>query len=479
MMKEPDGSVVAILGPRLLSDPSTSFNDKDLGNTPPSPQHVMVLGQSPDYGICAALNSSGQSCFHAIIKSICRYCDLHVKKAYYKASSSRPGFFYSSLPALKKRPTNRYKGDRQPANEPGVYSLPTSEIFNPVSPSRSESRVKLTVAKLLAAGYTVDSSIGLATQQHRIDGADAPSRPPPLQTLSSPGRKLVKALHRPTAGSMKLLRHLERSTQLPAVKNTSVNSVTRPRDIMHDGGAVSLSCVQTVSRWHKATKSERQLLNDKNKTDPGNLGESLDPVYQSVKSVNQLPGARGDYRLPRLLEYQRGLLPCSCALLLFFARKPRLPGQPKSIQAHVLPSGGIALRHRTSRKDLILPWCDGLCTSAAYKALLRVSEQHSQRVYTTLLKGYGSVEHRCLVLQVGTGACVVICSLNICISRPIPLSCVQALEPKALADDISRPPVWCGCPGSPPTTMNYTYANKPMLHWPLCDAISRVALLAA
>ncbi|GAA54410.1 hypothetical protein CLF_102862 [Clonorchis sinensis] len=27
---------------------------------------------------------------------------------------------------------------------------------------------------------------------------------------------------------------------------------------------------------------ERQLRNDKNKTDPGNLGESLDPVYQSV-----------------------------------------------------------------------------------------------------------------------------------------------------------------------------------------------------
>ncbi|KAG5451673.1 hypothetical protein CSKR_109156 [Clonorchis sinensis] len=27
---------------------------------------------------------------------------------------------------------------------------------------------------------------------------------------------------------------------------------------------------------------ERQLLNDKNKTDPGNLGESLAPVYQSV-----------------------------------------------------------------------------------------------------------------------------------------------------------------------------------------------------
>ncbi|GAA55463.1 lupus La protein [Clonorchis sinensis] len=32
-------------------------------------------------------------------------------------------------------------------------------------------------------------------------------------------------------------------------------------------------------------RRERQLLNDKNKTDPGNLGESLDPVYQSVNPV--------------------------------------------------------------------------------------------------------------------------------------------------------------------------------------------------
>ncbi|GAA52965.1 hypothetical protein CLF_109229 [Clonorchis sinensis] len=32
--------------------------------------------------------------------------------------------------------------------------------------------------------------------------------------------------------------------------------------------------------------SERQPLKDKNKTDPGNLGESLYPVYQSVKSMN-------------------------------------------------------------------------------------------------------------------------------------------------------------------------------------------------
>ncbi|GAA51114.1 hypothetical protein CLF_105603 [Clonorchis sinensis] len=34
--------------------------------------------------------------------------------------------------------------------------------------------------------------------------------------------------------------------------------------------------------FHLCLSGERQLLNDKNKTDPGNFGESLDPVYQSV-----------------------------------------------------------------------------------------------------------------------------------------------------------------------------------------------------
>ncbi|GAA57922.1 hypothetical protein CLF_113352 [Clonorchis sinensis] len=36
---------------------------------------------------------------------------------------------------------------------------------------------------------------------------------------------------------------------------------------------------------------ERQLLNDKNKTDPGNLGESLDPVYQSVNPNVSIDGS--------------------------------------------------------------------------------------------------------------------------------------------------------------------------------------------
>ncbi|KER20996.1 hypothetical protein T265_10574 [Opisthorchis viverrini] len=37
----------------------------------------------------------------------------------------------------------------------------------------------------------------------------------------------------------------------------------------------------SISR-NKCSTGERQPLTDKNKTDPGNLGKSLDPVYQSV-----------------------------------------------------------------------------------------------------------------------------------------------------------------------------------------------------
>ncbi|KER21200.1 hypothetical protein T265_10426 [Opisthorchis viverrini] len=36
------------------------------------------------------------------------------------------------------------------------------------------------------------------------------------------------------------------------------------------------------------SSSERQPLTDKNKTDPGNLGKSLDPVYQSLLAAVSL-----------------------------------------------------------------------------------------------------------------------------------------------------------------------------------------------
>ncbi|GAA49386.1 hypothetical protein CLF_102952 [Clonorchis sinensis] len=46
-------------------------------------------------------------------------------------------------------------------------------------------------------------------------------------------------------------------------------------------GRVSSVSSELLRKWLPVS-SERQPLNDKNKTDPGNLGKSLDPVYQSV-----------------------------------------------------------------------------------------------------------------------------------------------------------------------------------------------------
>ncbi|KER29953.1 hypothetical protein T265_03541 [Opisthorchis viverrini] len=54
-----------------------------------------------------------------------------------------------------------------------------------------------------------------------------------------------------------------------------------------DSGPVSGENPQTCSKTSASqisirSSGERQPLTDKNKTDPGNLGKSLDPVYQSV-----------------------------------------------------------------------------------------------------------------------------------------------------------------------------------------------------
>ncbi|KAF6779322.1 hypothetical protein AHF37_01137 [Paragonimus kellicotti] len=159
LWKETEGSVVAVLGPRLMSDSAISYLS----------WYLLKIRVDEVYGTIKAVTG-----YHSC-RSVCRYCDLHVKKAYFAASSSRPGFFDSS----------------------------------------SAARIKLSVAKLSAAGYCVDSSVGLSgclpkttTTPEGLSSQSTTSNKP-LSSLSSPERKLVTVLRRPTAGSLNLLRHLE------------------------------------------------------------------------------------------------------------------------------------------------------------------------------------------------------------------------------------------------------------------------------
>ncbi|KAK4469892.1 hypothetical protein MN116_007397 [Schistosoma mekongi] len=273
LWKEPEGSVVAVLNPRSLASAKSFTDDKDVSITLESPLHLMILGESPDYGICSAITKSGQSCFHIVNKTICRYCDFHVKKAYIEASTSRPGFVSASLPGFGGHSRrSRYNGDRPPdASEPNIFTLPINTNFmvdKCYKPVVRTAKVKLSVTKLKAAGYQVDTSTGLGRNPETTKTPDASSssiddkqntslleKDIPLirrndssliidktvekitkdtyeentsnhndqiqAELNEAESKLVSVLRRPSAGSLNLLRHLEQEGEHETVSDIS------------------------------------------------------------------------------------------------------------------------------------------------------------------------------------------------------------------------------------------------------------------
>ncbi|TPP64766.1 Protein MCM10 protein, partial [Fasciola gigantica] len=224
LWKESEGTVIAVLGPRTMSDPMAGSSEKDVSITLESPMHVMILGHSPDFGVCAATSKSGQQCFHVINKSVCRYCDVHVKKAYFEASTSRPGFATTQHPVFGKRPIRRNTDTLSPMSYTSNFIRPIPETSTTTSfefRTSFTSRVKLSAAKLSAAGYQFDPSIGLGSQSNSestatLETSNASASITPTTglikrtstVLSSPERKLIKALRRPSAGSLNLLRQL-------------------------------------------------------------------------------------------------------------------------------------------------------------------------------------------------------------------------------------------------------------------------------
>ncbi|THD23343.1 Minichromosome maintenance protein 10 [Fasciola hepatica] len=224
LWKESEGTVIAVLGPRTMSDPMAGSSEKDVSITLESPMHVMILGHSPDFGVCAATSKSGQQCFHVINKSVCRYCDVHVKKAYFEASTSRPGFATTQHPVFGKRPIRRNADTLSPMSYTSNFIRPVPETSTTTSfefRTSFTSRVKLNAAKLSAAGYQFDPSIGLGSQSNSestatLETSNASASITPTTNLSkrsstvlsSPERKLIRALRRPSAGSLNLLRQL-------------------------------------------------------------------------------------------------------------------------------------------------------------------------------------------------------------------------------------------------------------------------------
>ncbi|KAF8570313.1 hypothetical protein P879_05937 [Paragonimus westermani] len=319
LWKEVEGSVIAVLGPRPMSDSATFASEKDLGITLQSPQHLMILGQSPDYAICSATSKSGQPCFHVVNKSVCRYCDLHVKKAYFAASSSRPGFFDSSMSVFKK-PARRYTGDYPPPKNPGVYTLQTSNMFTPdaARPKSSAARIKLSVAKLSAAGYTVDGSTGLSgclpkttTTPEGLPSQSATSKKL-SSCLTSPERKLVTVLRRPTAGSLNLLRHLEVGS---TVSTKPVQAVSKkfPKSILTPSPESDSSMLNTAASQYSPGFTFSEFFASVNKQKPKTLTAQpspdayvdLGPIPAAVPPVPILSGAR--LRASALVKSRGGL----------------------------------------------------------------------------------------------------------------------------------------------------------------------------
>ncbi|CAL8098696.1 unnamed protein product [Calicophoron daubneyi] len=348
LWKEADGSVVAVLSPRLLSDSSTSMNEKDVSITLESPLHLMVLGQSPDYGVCAATSKSGQACFHVVNRTVCRYCDFHVKKAYYEASSSRPGFVNASFPTFAKRRCRRGTADERPENEHGIYSLPTPQSFMMDGGLRGSSgaRIRLSVAKLTAAGYNVDSSIGLGSQNNKNvtstvetqnnstrnpiastqnSNPNTPSATEPVverraseteRLLTSPERKLIKALRRPTAGSLNLLRQLEKSAEPPKTNKRVVDDHSKPNKSLSSPSQPEVKNSVTFSKFfasvkeQKSSTSSSSLLTDSHRfVDLGPLPSALTRASPQMSAsrlkASALVRSRGGVDRMNLQEKQK------------------------------------------------------------------------------------------------------------------------------------------------------------------------------
>lgn len=299
LWKESEGTVIAVLSPRLLPDTLAGTSEKDISITLESPLHLMILGHSPDFGVCAATSKSGQQCFHVVNKSVCRYCDAHVKKAYFEASTSRPGFATTHHPVFGQGRIPRTGDNISSVSGTSQFSLPIPQSITPTGLERRPSlasRVKLNAAKLLAAGYQFDPATGLGNQTNCesasvLTGSDASVDTTPTTdsnkrnsgVLSSPERKLIKALRRPSAGSLNLLRQLG----LGHASNDSDTTVARKATHSDCEKSPQVSPTKktkpTFAQFFSSLPTKKKTINAPRLSSPGGFID-LGPIPSSLSA---------------------------------------------------------------------------------------------------------------------------------------------------------------------------------------------------
>ncbi|XP_026756145.1 protein MCM10 homolog [Galleria mellonella] len=84
LWKTSDGTVVAVLNPNVLDKSQNSQDQACLSVE--SPDRVMILGQSKDFGTCKSKKKNGEPCTAFVNLSQCEHCIYHVKQEYQKYS---------------------------------------------------------------------------------------------------------------------------------------------------------------------------------------------------------------------------------------------------------------------------------------------------------------------------------------------------------------------------------------------------------
>ncbi|KAG5450137.1 hypothetical protein CSKR_112663, partial [Clonorchis sinensis] len=176
----------------------------------------------------------------------------------------------------------------------GAYVRPLLEYANPVVYSGRTKDVILIERVQRAATKMV---AGLKSMDYETRLVAWPTGFSPLTQQTHSGdmvRRFLSSERSPSLGKLFLV----------LVQNTISHLFTQVLALAHILPRAENLRSSATPFFHLCLSGERQLLNDKNKTDPENLGESLDPVYHSVN-----PFAEFGQSLvtPQLLTFESGL----------------------------------------------------------------------------------------------------------------------------------------------------------------------------